>query len=151
MKKFFGILLLATSICACKSSKQTNTTTYMSNMKGNLLDGTWEANYMLTTGTKSFGDLFPKTKPSMTFNFYQSEVSGITGCNSFSGNFTIDGSKIQFGDNMAVSKKMCIDGLDGETAFLETLKKVNKWSVTDKNTLNLIMGDMAIMRLAKKQ
>ena len=44
---------------------------------------------------------------------------------------------------------ICIDG-NGENVFLETIKKINTWSVTDGNTLNLIMGDIALMRFTKK-
>jgi hypothetical protein len=38
----------------------------------------------------------------------------------------------------------------GENVFMETLKKVNTWSVSNDTTLNLIAGDIAVMRFSKK-
>ena len=38
----------------------------------------------------------------------------------------------------------------GETTFLNMLKKVNKYAVTNSNTLSFIMGDVAVMRFTKK-
>jgi len=39
---------------------------------------------------------------------------------------------------------------EGETVFVETLKKINSWSVTNDTTLNLIEGDIALMRFTKR-
>lgn len=39
----------------------------------------------------------------------------------------------------------------GENAFLAALKKVNAYAVTDQGkTLNLIAGDIAVVRLVRK-
>lgn len=118
-------------------------------MKANLIDGTWEANYIMNT-PKPFNELYVNVKPTITFNSIDSKVSGISGCNNFNGSFKMDGNKISFGEGMALTRKMCPD-MAGETAFMETLKKVNSYSVTDQGrTLNLIMGDMAVIRLQRK-
>lgn len=133
---------------ACDSSKKTTQST-TPGMKANLIDGTWEANYIMNT-PKPFNELYVNVKPTITFNSIDSKVSGISGCNNFNGSFKMDGNKISFGEGMALTRKMCPD-MAGETAFMETLKKVNSYSVTDQGrTLNLIMGDMAVIRLQRK-
>lgn len=38
----------------------------------------------------------------------------------------------------------------GEEAFLNMLKKVNKYAVSDGNTLTFMIDDVSIMRFAKK-
>ena len=39
----------------------------------------------------------------------------------------------------------------GEEAFLNMLKKVNKYAITDENTLAFLIGDVAVMRFAKRK
>lgn len=149
MSRLFAMLLLAT--IACNTAKKTTiqNPADMTNLKGNLLDGTWEANYIMNT-PKPFAELYAKVKPTITFNSHDGKVSGITGCNNFNGSFKIDGSKLSWADGMATTRKMCED-MTGEQTFLATLKKVNSYAITGEGkTLNLIMGDMAVMRLTKK-
>ena len=142
------VFILTAVFSACDSSKKSTQST-TPGMKANLIDGTWEANYIMNT-PKPFDELYAKVKPTITFNSVDGKVSGISGCNNFNGSFKIDGNMISFGEGMALTRKMCPD-MAGETAFMETLKKVNKYSVTEQGkTLNLIMGDMAVMRLQKK-
>lgn len=141
--------LLATVFMACNSSKKLNPVeTQKPDMKAYLIDGNWESNFIMNT-PKAFDDLFKKSKPNIQFNTKDGKVTGMSGCNMFNGNFAIDGKNINFSDDMAVTKKMCPD-MSGEQLFYETLKKVNNYSVTDNgNTLNLIMGDIAVMRLKR--
>ncbi|MGL2993098.1 META domain-containing protein [Flavobacterium sp. TSSA_36] len=111
--------------------------------------GLWEVNYIMNA-PKPVGELFPKVKPTISFDSYKNSVSGMSGCNNFNGEFTISGKSIKIDEAMALTRKMCPD-MAGEQAFLETLKKVNAYSVTDQGkTLNLIMGDLAVMRLERK-
>lgn len=119
------------------------------NMRANLIDGTWEANFIMNT-PKPFDELFSKDKPTISFNSSEGKMNGVSGCNNFNGKFSLDGNKVKIDDAMAMTRKMCPD-MAGETAFIETLKKVNTYSVTDQGkTLNLIMGDIAVMRLSRK-
>jgi heat shock protein HslJ len=92
--------------------------------------------------------LYPNKKPAITINVATNTVSGNTGCNSFNGPLKVDGKKIDFNTPMAMTKMMCQG--DGETVFIQTLQKINTWSVSDGNTLNLITGDIAMMRFTKK-
>lgn len=110
-----------------------------------LLNGTWELDYI--SGARiAFEGLFPDKKPSITFNLPETKATGNGSCNNFNVSFTIDGNTIKF--NEPASTRMACPG-NGEASFFDTLKKVTKYSVNG-NTLNMIMGDIAIMRFQKK-
>ncbi|TJZ60764.1 META domain-containing protein [Sphingobacterium olei] len=109
------------------------------------LDGTWELDYI--SGARiAFDGLYPKKKPTITFDTSTNKVSGNSSCNNYSGAVTLDGNSIKFGP--LASTKMACPG-NGESTFFQTLDKVNTYSV-DGNTLTFIMGDIAIMRFQKK-
>jgi heat shock protein HslJ len=111
------------------------------------INGSWELTYI--SGTKiAFEGLYPNKKPAINFDVANTRVSGNTGCNNFSGKLNIDGNKINLNEAMALTKMMCPG--QGETIFLETLKKINTYSVSDDSTLNFIMGDIALMRFKRK-
>ncbi|MET0461786.1 MAG: META domain-containing protein [Chitinophagaceae bacterium] len=130
------------SFMACNSSKKT-----VKDGDPSQLNGTWILNYI--SGPRiAFDGLYPNKKPQLIFTVEDKRLSGNTGCNSFSGPLVVDGNKISFDQPLALTKMFCPG--EGETVFLETLKKVNTYSVSDGNTLNLIMGDIAIMRFTKK-
>jgi len=110
------------------------------------LGGTWELNYI--SGPRiAFNGLYPAKKPVMTFDINGKKVSGNTSCNSFSGTLTADDTTINFNNGFAMTKMACPG--EGEATFLEMLKKVSTYSVSD-STLNFMMGDIAIMRFNKK-
>ena len=111
------------------------------------LNGSWELNYI--SGPRiAFNGLYPDKKPTITFDVSISKVMGNTSCNNFNGKLNVTGDKINFNDPMAMTRMMCQG--QGETTFMETLKKVDSWTVTDGNTLNLMLGDLAMMRFSKK-
>lgn len=111
------------------------------------LDGTWELNYI--TGPRiTFDGLYPARKPVITFNTSDTSFSGNTGCNNFRGRLISEGNNISFTNDMALTKMFC-EG-QGENVFLETIKKVNRFSISNDTTLTFIMGDIAMMRFSKK-
>ncbi len=111
------------------------------------LAGTWELNYI--SGPRiAFDGLYPGKKPTITFDVANNRISGNSSCNNFNGPLNVDGHKINFMEPMAMTRMMCPG--EGENVFMETLKKINTWSVTDGSTLNFIMSDIAVMRFAKK-
>lgn len=113
------------------------------------LEGTWEANYIMGA-PKDFSEIYPHGAPKITFDLEKSTTSGNTGCNNFSAPLTINGNSIHFNEAMALTRKMCPD-MTGETLFLDTLKKVNTFSISEQGqTLNLIIGDIGAMRFHKK-
>lgn len=110
------------------------------------LNGTWELNYI--TGPRiTFAGLYPDKKPTITFNLKDHKASGNSSCNNYNMAFTLDGNQIHFDD--PVSTRMACQGA-GEPTYFKTLKTVDHYSVTDGNTLNLIMGDIAVMRFERK-
>ncbi len=112
------------------------------------LTGRWELNYI--SGSRiAFNGLYPKEKPFIVFKIPANEISGSTGCNGFSSKINITGNKISIGDPL---KTMIFCDGGGENAFIEMLKKVNSYSVTDDGTiLNFVAGDVAVMRFSKKE
>lgn len=139
----FVLFVTLTSFAACNNAKKST-----GNMADTaVLNGTWELNYI--TGPRiAFDGLYPEKKPTITFDVAAGKISGNTSCNNFNGKLNVDGNKINFNDPMAMTRMFCQG--QGETTFLETLKKINSWSVTDGNTLNLLTGDIAMMRFSKK-
>lgn len=128
-----------------KPTEQANT----ADMKALLINGSWEANYIAGTATP-FAEQYANLKPAITVDAEKGTIQGNTGCNSFQGNVKVDGNKISIPADLATTRKMCPD-MAGEQAFLAALKKVNSYSVTEQGkTLNLIAGDIAVMRLVRK-
>ncbi|MEK8180815.1 META domain-containing protein [Flavobacterium buctense] len=151
MKKYLFLTLLFSVIVftSCHTNKTAVTNATTNTMKANLIDGTWEVNYILNT-PKPIGELFPNVKPTITFDSYKNAIFGMSGCNNFNGKCTIEANSIKIESAIALTRKMC-PNMSGEQAFLETLKKVNSYSVSNQGkTLNLIMGDIAVMRLERK-
>ena len=111
------------------------------------LNGTWELNYI--SGPRiTFDALYPDKKPQVKFNLIENELGGNTSCNGFISKIIIDGNKISIAEPFAKTMIFCEGG--GETTFLNMLKKVNKYAVTNGNTLNFKIGDVAVMRFTKK-
>ncbi|MGO1597831.1 MAG: META domain-containing protein [Sphingobacterium sp.] len=112
---------------------------------GHALNGTWEVDDI--SGSEiALDKLYPNGKPTLVFDLPSTKASGNGSCNNYSLTFTLEGGKIKFGGPM--STEMACEG-NGEVAFFKTLKTVTQYSVHGE-TLNLIMGDVAVMRLAKK-
>ena len=110
------------------------------------LQGAWQLNYI--TGPRiAFEGLYPNEKPTITFNIAGKRVSGNTGCNSFSGTFDADGIKISFSEPLAITKIACPG--EGESVFLQTLKKINTYDATEGYTLSLLTDGVASMRFTK--
>lgn len=63
------------------------------------------------------------TDSVVTVNFQADQVSGISGCNNYTGSYQATGSKLKFGQ-LASTQKMCIrpEGvMDEEVAYLAAL------------------------------
>ena len=113
------------------------------------LDGTWELNYI--SGSRiAFDGLYPDKKPQISFRLATNELGGNTSCNGFSSKITIDGSKINIAEPFVKTMIFCEGG--GENTFLDMLKKVNRYTVTDGNLniLTFMIDDVAVMRFTKK-
>jgi len=138
------IMLAIVTLSSCNALK--NTVEASSDLSK--LGGTWELNYI--SGPRiAFNGLYPGQKPQMVFNLSDKRISGNSSCNSFSGKLLADDSSINFNEPLVTTKMACPG--EGEAVFFETLKKVNKYTITGDTTLNFMMGDIAIMRFRKIQ
>jgi heat shock protein HslJ len=112
------------------------------------LSGLWELNYV--SGPRmAFNGLYPAQKPFIEFNTREKKFNGSTSCNSFSGALTADDAMINFSESFVMTKMACPG--EGEAIFVETLKKVNTYSIGSDTTLYFMMGDIVIMRFIKKE
>jgi heat shock protein HslJ len=96
----------------------------------------------------AFNGLYPATKPVIEFNTREKKFSGNTSCNSFSGTLVADDSTISFSEPLTMTKMACPG--EGEAMFIQTLQKVNTYSVSNDTTLYFMMGDIVIMRFIKR-
>ncbi|WP_149206561.1 META domain-containing protein [Flavobacterium johnsoniae] len=143
MKKIFTLIFFSSILFSCNVFKCKKTDAVSK------LDGTWELNYI--TGPRiTFDGLYPDKKPTITFNTKDNQVSGNSSCNNYTGKLVVDGNKIDF-TPMAMTKMMCLNGQQGEQTYMSTLQKITSYDITDDGkTLNLISGDIAMMRFTKK-
>ncbi|MGN6645391.1 MAG: META domain-containing protein [Cytophaga sp.] len=111
------------------------------------LEGTWELVSLMGAQKVPFNDLYPNKKPTIAFDARPKQISGTTGCNSYTGSYVIDGRTISFGTGMALTKMAC-EG-EGEALFVERLKKTNKFFIKEQNTLMLLEGDVALLEFKK--
>ena len=111
------------------------------------LNGNWQLTY-ITGATTTFDSLYPAKIPAINFDVHTKKISGNSGCNSFSGNLVTEGNKISFADPMIMTKMFCPGG--GEPLFLQNLQKVETYLIVNDTTLNFMMGEIAIMKFAKK-
>lgn len=143
MKRLMLLVIVITgSLAACTTMKPGT----IGNGGLSQLSGTWELNYI--SGPRiAFNGLYPAAKPTITFDVTERKISGNTSCNSFHGQLVADDTTINFMNPLAMTKMACPG--EGEATFLEMLKKVSNYAVSD-STLNFMMGDIAIMRFKKK-
>ena len=148
MKHFIMLIIVSMLLfVGCSSAENSSESKSVANL--NELSGTWEVSFIFGQ-SESFNDLFPQKKPIIKFDQKQLTVIGNTGCNSFSGSFVTDKNEIKFSDNLLVTEMLCIDGMSGEKAFLNTMKKINSYSVSSSgNTLYLKIDGIAYMKLRK--
>ncbi len=111
------------------------------------LEGSWQLNYI--SGPRiAFDGLYPDNKPTISFDIAGARVSGNTGCNTFSGPVRVSEKSIGFGE-LATTRMACKG--NGEAVFLAALRKVNRFDITDGNTLHLLQDDIALLRFTRSQ
>ncbi len=143
MKKIILILIvLCVNFIACKPTQSVMKTTTS-------LEGTWELNYI--TGPRiAFDGLYPNKKPTITFDLKENKVSGNNSCNQYFGTLNSNGNTINFKDTKTGMTRMSCPG-NGENTYMKTLEQIDSYSISeDGKTLNLLMGDVAMMRFEKK-
>lgn len=135
------IALLIVFICMSFASCGTSKTA----VKEGSIEGTWELKYI--TGPKiAFDGLFPNKKPTITFNLKDNKITGNNSCNQYFGALIMEGAKINFKDAKIGMTMMACEG-NGDSVYMEALNKIESYTITDDgNTLNLLIGNVVMMR-----
>ena len=130
------LTLLLTSCMASKAAKNT----------ANIYDTTWELEYI--SGPRiAFEGLYPNKKPQITFDQKETKVYGNNGCNGYSAPYTLNGESLTFGEPGPSTMMFCEGG--GEQQFLQQMKKITSYAIDKDGKLNLIEGDVPMMRFKK--
>lgn len=141
-KIIFLTVFICMSFASCSTSKTAT--------KEVSIEGTWELNYI--TGPKiAFNGLFPGKKPTITFNLNDKKITGNNSCNNYFGALIMDGNKINFKDAKMGMTMMACEG-NGDSVYMEALKKIESYTITDGgNTLNLLLGNVVMMRFTHQK
>lgn len=85
----------------------------------------------------------------LTLNFAQDQVSGSTGCNSFSGGYTEAGNALSF-EPLAATERACLDAalMAQETEYLKALGQVSAMTL-EGDTLTLQAGAQTQLHFAQ--
>jgi len=141
MKKYTIAIVsvLTLLITSCKASKEVKST-------ANIYDTTWELEYI--SGPRiAFEGLYPNKKPQITFDQKEARVFGNNGCNGYSAPYTLNGKSLTFGEPGPATMMFCDGG--GEQQFLQQMKKITSYAIDRDGKLNLIQGDVPMMRFKK--
>ena len=115
------------------------------NSNAALYENTWELEYL--SGPRiAFSGLYPDKKPTITFNETTKQVVGNNSCNGYSAEYVMTGNQISFKDSGISTMMFCGEG---EKFFLSTMKKVNSYQIDADGKLNLLTGDVPMMRFKK--
>jgi len=134
---FVSILTLSFSSCKTMKDNPKN---------ADLYNTTWELEYI--TGPRiAFEGLYPDKKPFIKFDEAAKQVFGNAGCNGYSAPYTLKGKSLSFGEQGPTTLMFCEGG--GEQTFLQTIKKVNAYSIDKDGKLNLLMNEVPMMRFKK--
>jgi len=115
LKVFIAIYIVAMLLTACGGTGAGDQSVK--------LDGT---SWVLTA--------FNKNKPvdgrQPTIAFEDGQASGTTGCNSYGGDYELDGEKIGFGA-MFMTEMWCEDVADQEMVYLDLLNQAESFQIVD--------------------
>ena len=112
-----------------------------------LYNKTWELEYI--SGPRiAFVGLYPDRKPKITFYKSTKKVIGNNSCNGYAASYIVKDDAISFGEPGATTMMFCGEG---EKVFLNTIKKINKFSVDKDGKLNLMINDVPMMRFKKAE
>lgn len=137
MQKTVLMFVLALAIGSCGSMKNTES--------GKLYGAIWELDYI--SGPRiAFEGLFPDKRPQITFDAKTNKVIGNAGCNGYSAEYTLKDKAISFGEPGPATMMFCGEG---EGTFLKMMRKVDTYSIDTENRLNLMVGEVPLLRFKK--
>lgn len=109
------------------------------------LEGEWQLTYFDGVDSAQWS----KQKiPTLKFDLKKQSVSGNNSCNSFFGPVSVQGSRLQFTGPMGSTKMFCAGSV--EEQFMAALARISSYSFPSKNEVDLISGDLGVMRLRRK-
>jgi heat shock protein HslJ len=86
---------------------------------------------------RSIGEAETVADSPPTLTFEAGRVTGTTGCNSFGGEYSLDGASLVFSP-LATTKRACLPELmDQETTVLDGLAGVTGWEIREDGRLRL--------------
>jgi putative lipoprotein len=85
-----------------------------------------------------------KREPHLKFSADNFVVAGFSGCNNFSGTYSLEKSKLTIGP-LAMTMMACIEGMDIERAFTTALSEMDRYEIHG-NTMLFIKGDAITLR-----
>ncbi len=110
-----------------------------------LFTANWGLEYL--SGPRiAFDGLYPDKKPQISFNKATRKVEGNNSCNGYSAAYTLVNDDLSFGDPDPTTMMYCGEG---EKFFLSTMKKINKYKIDGDGKLNLMIGEVPMMRFKK--
>lgn len=114
-----------------------------SNLVSHLVGTNWDVTSIL--GESLVSEDIAKGLPSLSFSD-NGKLFGSTGCNNFTGDFKLDGTKLSLNPG-AITKMMC----PGKTEqnFLNAIKQVTNVKMSGDN-LELLNGDKTVLSLVQK-
>ena len=131
------LLVSAAVALGCNSSRQASADA--------LYGPEWELEYL--SGPRiAFEALFPDRKPVITFEADTGQVAGNSGCNGYTAPFELNGPSIRFGEEGPSTLMYCGEG---ENFFRATMRKVDGWNIDEQGRLNLLIGEVPMMRFHK--
>jgi heat shock protein HslJ len=110
-----------------------------------LFNTTWELEY-ISGPDMSFNDLYPNKKPTITFDKITKKVTGNNSCNGYAADYTLIDDAISFGEPGPTTMMFCGEG---EKVFLDTMRKINKYSIDQNGKLSLMVNEVTMMRFKK--
>lgn len=132
-----ALIIIALIFTSCAMQKKTDSK--------KISGTTWELEYI--SGPRiAFNGLYPDKKPQISFNQETKKVEGTNSCNGYSADYTIANNNISFGEPGMSTMMYCGEG---ESVFLSTIKKINKYKIDENGNLNLLIDDVPMMRFKK--
>ena len=92
------------------------------------------------------GEAVANSRASVEFSTDRKNVSGNAGCNRFFGGVRVSRGTMRF-SGLGSTRMFCDGAMDAETAFLDTLKSVTRYRISD-NVLTLLAGRTAVLKFA---
>ncbi|UNZ00165.1 META domain-containing protein [Zhouia spongiae] len=134
---FIAIFSLIVSSCTSNKKSQSE----------QLYNTTWELEYI--SGPRiAFDGLYPEKKPQITFNKEHQKVEGNNSCNGYTADYTLNEDAISFGEPGPTTMMYCGEG---ESVFLNMMKKINNFNIDTDGKLNLRLDDVSVMKFHKIQ